>query len=126
MDTILIVEDNDLEIHLFRSVLQSVGYEVLVAINGQQAVALLQECHPSLILMDIRLPGGISGWDVAHDIKAEYSLSDIPIILMTAHDFPDDKQNAIDLGCQDYLVKPINMTWLKSAVQAYIAGRTSV
>lgn len=121
----MIVEDNDLEVHLFRSVLQSLDYNVVVASNGQEAFDLLDHYHPALILMDIRLPGGISGWDIAHEVKSS-QLAHIPIVMMTAHGFPDDKQHMLELGCEDYLIKPIDVTSLRTAIPAHIAGRTSV
>lgn len=126
MDTILIVEDNDLEIKLFKSFLANIGYNILIATNGQDTYALLEEYHPSLILMDLRLPGGISGWDIAHTIKSHYQLSEIPIILMTAYDFPDDRRRAQELGCADFICKPINMKSLKQQVQAFLEGKTQV
>ena len=127
MSTVLVVEDNHLEIQLFKSFLETIGYDVLVATNGDDALELLAHHEVVLILMDLRLPGGMSGWDIAQRIRADLSIVYIPIILMTAHDFPNDKQRVLDIGCEGLIIKPINMRLLRELIQEYDShGETKV
>src|SRR3954467_13121404 len=96
---ILIVEDNDLNLKLFRDLLHAHGYEIAETKEGLEAVALARQVKPDLILMDIQLPE-ISGLDVTRRIKADPELASIPIIAVTAFAMKDDEEKILRAGCQ--------------------------
>ena len=107
-----------LEIRLFTSFLETIGYDALDLLAHHDVV---------LVLMDLRLPGGVSGWEIARRIRADLSVVYVPIILMTAHDFPNDKQRVLDIGCEGLIIKPINMRLLRELIQEYDSrGETKV
>jgi len=107
--TILIVEDNELNMKLFNDLLEVQGYRILQTGNGSDAFNLALEHKPDLILMDIQLPEK-SGLEVTREIKAEPSLRDIPVIAVTAFAMKDDEARIRAAGCDDYLAKPISVT----------------
>ncbi len=111
MDTkkkILIVEDNDLNLKLFRDLLSAHGYETMETKEGLEAVSLAYSFRPDLILMDIQLPE-ISGLDVTQKIKASSELKHIPIVAVTAFAMKDDEEKILRAGCQAYISKPISI-----------------
>lgn len=103
---IFIVEDNDLNLKLFKDLLMSNDYEVSYTQDGFDALDLAKSIMPDLILMDIQLHG-ISGFDIIKEIKADDKVKDIPIIAVTAFAMKDDKQRIMDSGCEEYISKPI-------------------
>lgn len=105
---ILIVEDNDLNLKLFRDLLGAHGYETMETKDGFEAVRLTQEFKPDLIIMDIQLPE-ISGLDVTKNIKADPALAHIPIVAVTAFAMRDDEERILRAGCQAYISKPISI-----------------
>ncbi|GGY54473.1 response regulator [Parvularcula lutaonensis] len=107
--TILVVEDNELNMKLFHDLLEVQGYNILQTGDGNEALRLAKENHPDLILMDIQLPEK-SGLDVTREIKAEPSIRDIPVIAVTAFAMKDDEERIRAAGCDDYLAKPISVT----------------
>lgn len=117
--TVLIVEDNELNMKLFRDLLDVQGYHVLQADNGTDAFALAKEHQPDLILMDIQLPGK-SGLDVTREIKADPELLKIPVIAVTAFAMKTDEQRIRDGGCEDYLAKPISVPIFLEKVKRYL------
>jgi two-component system cell cycle response regulator DivK len=106
--TILIVEDNDLNMKLFRDLLQANGYETIETRNGVEAFELAKKHHPDLIIMDIQLPE-VSGLDVTKWIKNDKSVKKIPVIAVTAFAMKGDEQKILDGGCEDYIAKPISV-----------------
>ena len=104
--TILIVEDNELNMRLFNDLLQANGYHTLQSITGQDAVDLVEAHHPDLILMDIRLPE-ISGIEVTRRIKEREHLRHIPVVAVTASALKGDEQKFINEGCDAFIAKPI-------------------
>jgi len=108
---ILIVEDNELNRDVLSRRLQRQGYDVLVATAGLEGLRIAADVAPDLILMDLGMPD-IDGWECAKRLKAEAATSAIPIIALTAHAMRDDRQKALDAGCDDFDTKPINFSGL--------------
>jgi len=118
--TILIVEDNELNMKLFHDLLEVQGYQILQTGNGDEAFRLAKEHHPDLILMDIQLPEK-SGLDVTRELKAEPDIRDIPVIAVTAFAMKDDEERIRAAGCDDYLAKPISVTSFLEKVKRVLA-----
>ena len=116
---ILIVEDNDLNLKLFRDLLTAHGYETIETREGVEAIALTRSERPDLILMDIQLPE-ISGLDVTRQLKAEESLRSIPIIAVTAFAMKDDEEKILAAGCQAYISKPISIVPFLNTVRKFL------
>lgn len=116
---ILIVEDNDLNLKLFRDLLTAHGYETIETKEGLEAINLTRSEHPDLILMDIQLPE-ISGLDVTRKLKSEETLRDIPIIAVTAFAMKDDEEKILSAGCQAYISKPISIVPFLNTVRRFL------
>ena len=112
---ILVVEDNDKNRKLVRDVLMFKGYEVIESETGEEGVRLAQERRPSLVLMDIRLPG-IDGVEALRRLRAEETTREIPIMAMTASVMSEDRQKIMAAGFDGYQSKPINVTDFVAAV----------
>jgi CheY-like chemotaxis protein len=106
MKKILVVEDVDVNRDLVVQLLED-EYEVIEAVNGEEAVALAGKERPDLILMDLSLPV-MDGWEATRQIKGQDELRSIPIIALTAHAMKGDEEKAKEAGCDDYLPKPID------------------
>ena len=106
MKKILVVEDVDVNRDLVVQLLED-EYEVIEAVNGEEAVALAGKERPDLILMDLSLPV-MDGWEATRQIKGQDELKSIPIIALTAHAMKGDEEKAKEAGCDDYLPKPID------------------
>ena len=117
--TVLIVEDNDLNLKLFEDVLAAEGYSILSATDGVSVAAIARERHPDLILMDIQLPE-LSGLDATRQIKRDEGIADIPVIAITAHALPGDEQRIRAGGCADYVAKPVMIVDLVSTVKRHL------
>ncbi|WP_147303775.1 response regulator [Parvularcula marina] len=117
--TVLVVEDNELNMKLFHDLLDVQGYRVLQAMNGPDALILAREHMPDLILMDIQLPEQ-SGLDVTREIKADEELRAIPVIAVTAFAMKSDEQRIRDGGCEDYIAKPISVPVFLEKVKRYL------
>jgi two-component system cell cycle response regulator DivK len=105
---IFIVEDNDLNLKLFKDLLMANGFEVHFTQDGFEAFEKISKVMPDLILMDIQLHG-ISGFDIIKEIKASESVKHIPIIAVTAFAMKDDKNRIMESGCEEYISKPISI-----------------
>jgi two-component system, cell cycle response regulator DivK len=116
---ILIVEDNDLNLKLFRDLLTAHGYETIETKEGLEAIRLTQEEHPDLILMDIQLPE-VSGLDVTRRLKADENIRDIPIIAVTAFAMKDDEEKILAAGCEAYISKPISIAPFLNIVRRFL------
>ena len=116
---ILIVEDNDLNLKLFRDLLVAHGYETIETKEGLEAIVLTRSEHPDLILMDIQLPE-ISGLDVTRRLKADHGTSGIPIIAVTAFAMKDDETKILAAGCQAYISKPISIVPFINTVRRFL------
>ncbi len=119
---ILIVEDTDDNMELFQDVMAMGGYTVLSAVDGLTAVHLATSQRPDLILMDILLPD-ISGHEATRRIRAAPATSRIPIIALTAHAWPADREQALAAGCSAYLAKPVSPRVLLQTVAEHLAAR---
>ncbi len=126
MPKILLVEDNEMNRDMLSRRLIRRGYEVVLATNGQEGLALAESSCPDLILMDLSLPT-LDGWEATRQIKSSVSTATIPIIALTAHAMSGDKEQALAVGCDDYDTKPIEFERLleKIAVQLQHADKTS-
>src|SRR6266511_1384600 len=101
MAKILLVEDNEMNRDMLARRLQRRGHEVVCAVNGAEGLELARREAPGLILMDMTLPV-LDGWEASRQLKADPTTSGIPIIALTAHAMNDDRQRAIEAGCDDY------------------------
>lgn len=106
--TILIVEDNELNMKLFNDLLQAHGYNTLQANDGGEALGLARQHHPDLILMDVQLPE-ISGLEVTRRLKSDDDLKSIPIVAVTAFAMKGDEEKVLNSGCEGYISKPISV-----------------
>ena len=122
---ILVVDDMEDSRRLVGKVLGLRGYEVIGAATGEDAVNMAQTELPDLILMDIRLPGGIDGLEATRRIKALPQIAHIPILAMTASVRPEDMQQALHEGCSGFARKPIDIDELSEQVAKHIARASS-
>ena len=111
MTKLLLVEDDEMNRDMLSRRLAKRGYEVAIAVDGKEAVSLAGSVSPDLILMDLSLPE-LDGWDAARLLKASPDTRHVPIIALTAHAIADDRQKAIEAGCDDYDTKPIQLSRL--------------
>jgi CheY-like chemotaxis protein len=119
MSKILLVEDNELNRDMLSRRLERKGFEVVVAVDGEQAADYLVDEIPDLILMDISLPGK-DGHQITRELKADSRTSGIPIIALTAHAMVGDKEKAMAAGCDDYDSKPVDLPRLLGKIQAFL------
>ena len=117
--TILIVEDNDLNMKLFHDLLEAHGYNTLQTKDGIEALKLARQHRPDLILMDIQLPE-ISGLEVTKWIKEDDELKSIPIIAVTAFAMKGDEERILQGGCEGYISKPISVPHFLETIARYI------
>jgi two-component system, cell cycle response regulator DivK len=108
MTKILLVEDNDMNRDMLSRRLIRKGYEVVMALDGRQAVEMAYGENPDLIIMDMSLPI-IDGWEATRQVKAAPATRAIPVIALTAHAMAGDRDKAIQAGCDDYDTKPIDL-----------------
>jgi CheY-like chemotaxis protein len=111
MPRILLVEDNELNREMLSRRLARKGFEVLIAVDGLQGVAMTQAEHPDLVLMDLSLPG-IDGWEATRRLKADAATQAIPVIALTAHAMADDRAKALAAGCNEFDTKPVDLARL--------------
>ncbi len=124
MTKILLVEDNEPNRDMLSRRLQRKEYDVVMALDGEQGVALAQSESPDLILMDMSLPV-LDGWEATRLLKAAPETRGIPIIALTAHAMSSDREKAIQAGCDDYDTKPIELTRLLAKMEALLAKKAS-
>ncbi len=117
--TVLIVEDNEMNMKLFHDLLCAHGFGTLQTRDGLEALSLAREHHPDLILMDIQLPE-VSGLEVARWLKEDVKLRDIPIIAVTAFAMKGDEEKIRNGGCEAYLAKPISVTKFVDTVRRFL------
>jgi len=117
--TVLIVEDNELNMKLFRDLLQAHGYETLHTREGMKALEIAREHHPDLILMDIQLPE-VSGMEVTKWIKEDDELASIPIIAVTAFAMKGDEERIREGGCEAYISKPISVVPFMETIKSFL------
>ena len=123
MPRILLVEDNEMNRDMLSRRLIRRGYEVALALDGEQGVAMARSEAPALILMDMSLPG-LDGWEATRRIKALPETRAIPVIALTAHAMAGDRDKALEAGCDAYETKPIELPRLLDAI-AKLLGEKS-
>ena len=124
-DTILIVEDNELNMKLFHDLLAAHRYRVLQAFDGQAGLQLAQQHHPDLIIMDVQLPGNISGLEVTQIIKNDPELAGITIVAVTAFAMKGDEAKIRAAGCDGYITKPISALSFLQSIKSHLSERSS-
>jgi two-component system cell cycle response regulator DivK len=117
--TILIVEDNELNMKLFHDLLEAHGYKTLQTRNGIDAIALARKHRPDLIVMDLQLPE-VSGLDVTKWLKEDDSLRHIPIVAVTAFAMKGDEERIREGGCEAYVSKPISVSRFLETIRQFI------
>ena len=123
MAKILLVEDNEMNRDMLSRRLARRGYEVAIAVDGEQGVAMARSEAPALILMDMSLPG-LDGWEATRRIKAAPETRAIPVIALTAHAMSGDREKAVAAGCDDFDTKPVDLARLLEKIEAQL-GRAS-
>jgi len=121
---ILLVEDNEMNRDMLSRRLARNGFEIVIAVDGQEGVDKARSENPNLILMDMSLPV-IDGWEATRKIKADPATQKIPVIALTAHAMAQDKERAIAAGCDDFDTKPVDIQRLVGKIQALLNGGRS-
>lgn len=117
--TVLVVEDNELNMKLFHDLLEAHGYNILQTKDGMEALRMAREHKPDLILMDIQLPE-VSGLEVTKWIKEDEDLKSIPVIAVTAFAMKGDEEKIRNGGCEAYIAKPISVTDFLDTVRKFL------
>lgn len=120
MAKILLVEDNEINRDMLSRRLERRGYQVVVALDGEQGVAMARSEAPDLILMDMSLPV-LDGWEATQRIKSALETQATPIIALTAHAMVGDREKAIAAGCDDYDTKPVDFPRLLEKMEKILA-----
>ena len=115
MTKILLVEDNEMNRDMLSRRLKRVGYMVVIASDGMQAIMMSRTEAPDVILMDMSLPV-IDGWEATRQIKSDSSTQTIPIIALTAHVMNGDRESAMQAGCDDFETKPVDLQRLVAKI----------
>jgi CheY-like chemotaxis protein len=121
--TILVVEDNRLNMKLVRDVLEFAGHTVVQATTGEEGVELAVHSRPDLVLMDLQLPG-IDGTEALHQIQLALGEAVMPVVAVTASAMPSDREAAERAGFDGFLEKPLNIRALPAQVDAFLVGST--
>ena len=119
-EPILVVDDNDANLELVRDLLEDQGYRVRVAIDANDAIAVLHDFRPRLILMDIQLPG-MDGLTLTRMLKANPSMRDIRIVGLTGYAMAGDEERILAAGCDGYLAKPIDTRRLPGVISSMLS-----
>jgi two-component system, cell cycle response regulator DivK len=121
MTKILIVEDNEMNRDMLSRRLARRGYQVAIAVDGEEGVVAAKAAIPDLILMDMSLPV-VDGWEATRRLKADPLTRAIPVIGLTAHAMAGDREKVIEAGCDDYDTKPVELPRLLQKIEALLAG----
>jgi two-component system cell cycle response regulator DivK len=119
MPKILLIEDNEMNRDMLSRRLLKRGYEVVVAVDGQEGVAKARAEAPALVLMDMSLPV-LDGWEATRALRADPATRSIPIIALTAHAMAGDREKALAVGCDDFDTKPIELERLIGKIEALL------
>ncbi len=119
MPRILLVEDNEMNRDMLSRRLERRGYQVLIAVDGQQGLDMAMAEKPELILLDMSLPL-LDGWEVARRLKGDATMRAVPIIALTAHAMAGDREKAIEAGCDDYDTKPVELPRLLQKMETLL------
>lgn len=121
---ILYVEDNENSAYMLQQRLKRRGFEVVLAKDGSEGVALAQEEHPDLIVMDLAMPV-LDGCEATRQLKNSQTTASIPIIALSAHAMPSDREMAVAAGCDDFEIKPVNFSRLLAKIEALLTSGSS-
>jgi CheY-like chemotaxis protein len=124
MPRILLIEDNEMNRDMLSRRLVKRGYEVAIAVDGEQGLAMARSEAPALVLMDMSLPG-IDGWEVTRRLKAAPETRGIPVIGLTAHAMAGDRDKALAAGCDDFDTKPVELARLLEKIEALLRRDTT-
>jgi two-component system cell cycle response regulator DivK len=124
MPKLLYVEDNEMNRDMLSRRLQRRGYEVLIAVDGEQGIAQASALQPDLILMDMSLPV-VDGWEATRRLKAAPETTGIPIIGLTAHAMSTDRDKCLAAGCDDYDTKPVEIARLLEKIERLLGARAA-
>ncbi|SDJ53203.1 Response regulator receiver domain-containing protein [Bradyrhizobium sp. Rc2d] len=122
MAKILYIEDNEDNIYMVSRRLHRKGYEVLVARDGAEGLAQARSHVPDLILMDLGLPV-LDGWEVTRQLRAAPETAAVPIVALSAHAMPEDRERALAAGCNDFIAKPTDFPRLLDRIEALLRAR---
>jgi len=123
MTRILYIEDNEDNVYMLIQRLTRHGFEVSIASDGLQGIEMARREKPDLILMDLGLPF-LDGWAAARELKQMPETKDIPILALSAHTMPGDREKALNAGCDDYDAKPVVFERLLVKIDALLRGRS--
>jgi len=124
MTTILLVEDNELNRDMLSRRLERHGFDIIFAKNGKESIEVARDCHPNVILMDINLPV-MDGWEATRMIKSDDTIKQIPVIGLSAHAMPEDRQKALDCGCDEYETKPVDLPCLLKKLSIFCSKQNA-
>jgi two-component system cell cycle response regulator DivK len=119
---VLVVDDSNLNRKVVSTVLQSCGFEVLEAVDGEQAFEITTAELPDLVLMDVQLPK-VDGYEVTRRLRRQPVTQHIPVIALTAHAMAGEKERAAEAGCDGYISKPVNTRTLVGEIMPYLTDR---
>jgi len=122
MPRLLLVEDNEMNRDMLSRRLKRAGFEIDMAVDGAEGVRLAKAHAYDLILMDMSLPV-LDGWEATRQIKADAALETTPVIALTAHAMPGDKEKALAAGADDYDTKPVELPRLLSKIEALLQAQ---
>ena len=125
MPKILLVEDNEMNRDMLSRRLEKRGYVLVMAVDGPQALEMARSEAPDLILMDLSLPE-MDGWEVARRLRADDATGRIPIIALTSHAMAGDRERALEAGCNDYDIKPVDLPRLHEKIRALLDQRAPI
>lgn len=121
MTKILLIEDNEMNRDMLSRRLERRGYEVVMAVDGEEGIRIARSDGPDLILMDMSLPL-LDGWEATRRLKADNRTASIPIIGLSAHAMAGDREKALDAGCDDYDTKPVELPRLLDKIASFVSG----
>jgi two-component system, cell cycle response regulator DivK len=119
MAKILLVEDNEMNRDMLSRRLTRNGFDIVMAVNGQEGLDLASSENPDLILLDMSLPV-MDGWEAARRLKADAATAKIPVIALTAHAMVQDKEKALAAGCDDFDTKPVELPRLLEKINGLL------
>ncbi len=119
MTTVLIVEDNERNMRLMRLLLRPLGYNLLEAVDGREALATLESTTPDIILVDIQLPD-VDGLEITRRLRAQPRFATTPIVALTAYAMPGDREMFLRAGCTGYVAKPIDTRAFPEIIASYL------
>ena len=124
MTKVLVVEDNEMNRDMLSRRLTRRGFQVILAVDGQQGVDLARSERPDIILMDMSLPV-VDGWEATRRVKSDDATRGVPVIGLTAHAMAGDREKAIEAGCDDYDTKPVELERLIGKMERLLGGGKS-